>query len=44
MDNLLQELQEIFRDVLDQPDMVLTHESNASNCGGLGLVGTCELW
>ena len=28
---LLSELQEIFRDVLDQPDLVLTPQSNASN-------------
>ena len=26
---LLAELQEIFRDILDQPDLVLTRESNA---------------
>jgi acyl carrier protein len=31
MDNTLEGLQEIFRDVLDQPDLVLTRESNASN-------------
>ena len=33
MDNavLLSQLQEIFRDVLDQPDLVLTPDSNASN-------------
>ncbi|CAN5579076.1 acyl carrier protein [soil metagenome] len=30
MDNLLPELQEIFRDVFDQEDLVLTRESNAS--------------
>ncbi len=30
MDNLLPELQEIFRDVFDQPDLVITRESNAS--------------
>ncbi len=28
---ILAELQSIFRDVLDQPDLVLTRESNASN-------------
>lgn len=28
---ILQELQSIFRDVLDQPDLVLTRDSNASN-------------
>ena len=31
MDNILEELQSIFRDVLDQPDLVLTRSSNASN-------------
>jgi acyl carrier protein len=33
MDNntILEELQEIFRDVLDQPDLVLTRASNAHN-------------
>jgi acyl carrier protein len=31
MDSILEELQEIFRDVLDQPDLVLTRSSNASN-------------
>ena len=31
MDSLLDELQEIFRDVLDQPDLVLTPGSNSSN-------------
>ena len=31
MDNILEELQEIFRDVLDQPDLVLTRGSNAHN-------------
>ena len=30
-DEILAELQSIFRDVLDQPDLVLTRESNASN-------------
>jgi acyl carrier protein len=30
MNNILEELQDIFRDVLDQPDLVLTRESNAS--------------
>ncbi len=30
MDNLLGELQEIFRDVMDNPTLVLTPESNAS--------------
>ena len=28
---ILADLQEIFRDVLDQPDLVLTRESNANN-------------
>jgi acyl carrier protein len=31
MDNLLDELQDIFRDVMDNPTLVLTPESNASN-------------
>lgn len=31
MDNMLPELQEIFRDVMDDPTLVLTSESNASN-------------
>lgn len=31
MDNLLEELQDIFRDILDQPDLILTRESNAHN-------------
>lgn len=31
MDDILEQLQEIFRDVLDQPDLVLTRASNASN-------------
>jgi acyl carrier protein len=30
MADLLPEVQEIFRDVLDQPDLVITRESNAS--------------
>jgi acyl carrier protein len=30
MDSLLEELQAIFRDVFDQPDLVITRESNAS--------------
>jgi acyl carrier protein len=30
MDSILEELQAIFRDVLDQPDLILTRESNAS--------------
>jgi len=30
-DEILAELQEIFRDILDQPDLVLTPESNANN-------------
>jgi acyl carrier protein len=29
--SILEELQSIFRDVLDQPDLILTRESNASN-------------
>jgi acyl carrier protein len=31
MDNILEELQSIFRDVLDQPGLVLTRASNANN-------------
>lgn len=31
MDNILEELQLIFRDILDQPDLVLTRASNANN-------------
>lgn len=31
MDNILEELQLIFRDILDQPDLVLTRQSNANN-------------
>jgi len=31
MDSTLAELQEIFRDVIDDPKLVLTPESNASN-------------
>jgi acyl carrier protein len=30
MDSLLEELQAIFRDVFDQPNLVITRESNAS--------------
>ena len=31
MDSVLEEIQPIFRDVLDQPNLKLTRESNASN-------------
>jgi len=31
MDDLLEELQSIFRDILDQPDLVLARSSNANN-------------
>jgi acyl carrier protein len=31
MDSILEELQSIFRDILDQPELVLTPESNANN-------------
>ncbi len=31
MEDILEELQEIFRDVLDQPNLVLTRESSAKN-------------
>jgi len=34
VDNLLHELQEIFRDVMDSPKLVLTPESNASTVEG----------
>jgi acyl carrier protein len=30
MDDLLEQVQGIFRDVFDQPDLVITRESNAS--------------
>ena len=30
MDNLLEEVQAIFRDVFDQPNLVITRESDAS--------------
>jgi acyl carrier protein len=30
MDDLLKQVQEIFRDVFDQPNLVITRESNAS--------------
>jgi acyl carrier protein len=30
MDSLLEELQAIFRDVFDQPNLVITRESNAT--------------
>jgi len=31
MDDVLEQLQQIFRDILDQPDLVLTRQSNAHN-------------
>jgi len=31
MDSILKELESIFRDILDQPDLVLTPQSNANN-------------
>ena len=31
MDNILEQLQSIFRDILDQPGLVLVRESNANN-------------
>jgi acyl carrier protein len=31
MDSALPEVQEVFREVFDQPDLVITRESNASN-------------
>ena len=30
MDSLLSEVQEVFRDVFDRPDLVITRESNAA--------------
>ncbi|MGD0737593.1 MAG: acyl carrier protein [Terracidiphilus sp.] len=30
MDNLLNELQEVFREVFDRPNLIITRESNAS--------------
>lgn len=29
MDNLLEEVQDIFRDVFDQPDLIITRDSSA---------------
>ena len=34
MDSLLPEVQEIFRDVFDQPSLVITRQSNAANLEG----------
>jgi acyl carrier protein len=31
MDSILEEVQSIFRDILDQPDLILTRDSNANN-------------
>ena len=31
MDDILEQLQPIFQDILDQPDLVITRESNATN-------------
>jgi len=31
MDDILEQLQPIFQDILDQPDLVVTRESNAQN-------------
>ena len=31
MDSILEELQSIFRNILDQPDLILTRQSNGSN-------------
>jgi acyl carrier protein len=33
-DNLLEQLQPIFRDVLDQPELLITEESNGHNVDG----------
>src|ERR1035441_9045222 len=43
MDSILKELQEIFRDVLDQPELVLTRESNASNVEDWDSLGQINL-
>ena len=43
MDSILEELQEIFRDVLDQPELVLTRESNASNVEDWDSLGQINL-
>jgi acyl carrier protein len=34
MDSILEELQSIFRDILDQPDLILTRQSNGNNVDG----------
>jgi acyl carrier protein len=34
MDSLLPEIEEIIRSVFDEPDLVITRESNASNVSG----------
>lgn len=34
MANLLEELQPLFRDILDQPNLRITRESNSSNVDG----------
>lgn len=34
MNSLLPEVQQIFREVFDQPDLVITRESNASTVDG----------
>lgn len=31
MDDILEQLQPIFQDILDQPDLVINRESNATN-------------
>jgi acyl carrier protein len=34
MNNILEKVQALFRDVLDDPDLVVTRESNAKNVSG----------
>lgn len=34
MDNLLPEVQDVFRDVFDRPDLVITRDSNALSVEG----------
>jgi acyl carrier protein len=49
VDNILETLQSIFRDILDQPDLVLTPESNANSvedwdsCAHINLVAAIEM-
>lgn len=43
MPNRLAELQPIFRDILDQPNLVLTRESNARNVANWDSLAHIEL-